>query len=52
MIRGKRPLCQTRKVCVEGQEGTMFRSGDGGRKDGDGGRKNGRSAEVAGATVY
>ena len=51
MTRGKQPLCQTREVCVEGEEGAISRSGNGRRKSGDGGRKGGRSVEVANATM-
>jgi len=32
MTRGKRPLCQTREMHVEGTEGAIFGSSDGRRE--------------------
>jgi len=38
-------------MCVEDEEGAIFRSGNGGRENGDGGRKGKRSIEVTDATM-
>ena len=51
MTRGKRPLCQTREVHVEGMKGTVPGSSDERKKSRNGGEQGGRSVEVANATM-